>query len=175
MGNTKGGAFVVVGPRESRAQGEGKQEDDGIATTEKWSVDTDHQTDKVWVVGIQRKLYQWSKANPDDKWCDMWGWLTDLRVLRHAWQRVASNKGGRTAGVDGMTVGRIRNRSEHRFLVELQADLRSGVYGGPITAKRPKPVAKATGWRQRRAPGTVIAQQDAVCFCRCATQTTSWF
>lgn len=91
-------------------------------------MDTDHRTDKVWVLGIQRKLYQWSKANPDDQWRDMWGWLTDLRVLRHAWQRGASNKGRRTAGVDGMTVGRIRNRSEHRFLVDLQADLRSGAY-----------------------------------------------
>ncbi|WP_234844306.1 hypothetical protein [Sinorhizobium medicae] len=39
----------------------------------------DHQTDKVWVLGIQSKLYQWSKANPDDQWRDMWGWLTDLR------------------------------------------------------------------------------------------------
>ncbi|WP_164000508.1 hypothetical protein [Rhizobium leguminosarum] len=51
----------------------------------------DHRTDKVWVLGIQSKLYQWSKADPDDQWRDMWGWLTDLRVLRHAWQRVASN------------------------------------------------------------------------------------
>jgi retron-type reverse transcriptase len=95
----------------------------------------DHRTDKVWVLGIQSKLYQWSKANPDDQWRDMWGWLTDLRVLRHAWHRVASNKGGRTAGVDGMTVGRIRNKSEDRFLVELQADLRSGAYR-PSPARR---------------------------------------
>lgn len=98
-------------------------------------MDTDHRTGKVWVLGIQSKLYQWSKANPDDQWRDMWGWLTDLRVLRHAWQRVASNKGGRTAGVDGMTVGRIRNRSEQRFLVDLQADLRSGAYR-PSPARR---------------------------------------
>jgi len=88
----------------------------------------DLQADKVWVLGIQSKLYQWSKANPDDQWRDMWGWLTNLRVLRHAWHRVASNKGGRTAGVDGMTVERIRNRSEVRFLTDLQADLRSGAY-----------------------------------------------
>lgn len=128
MDDTKGGAFVVVGVRESRMQGEGKQEDDRIAKTEEWSVDMDHRTDKVWVLGIQSKLYQWSKANPDDQWRDMWGWLTDLRVLRRAWHRVASNKGGRTAGVDGMTVGRIRNRSEVRFLTDLQADLRSGAY-----------------------------------------------
>ncbi|CAN7727284.1 hypothetical protein LJR098_003620 [Rhizobium sp. LjRoot98] len=78
MDDTKGGAFVVVGVRESRMQGEGKQEDDRIAKTEEWSVDMDHRTDKVWVLGIQSKLYQWSKANPDDQWRDMWGWLTDL-------------------------------------------------------------------------------------------------
>jgi hypothetical protein len=34
MDDTKGGAFVVVGVRESRIQGEGKQEDDRIAKTE---------------------------------------------------------------------------------------------------------------------------------------------
>lgn len=69
----------------------------------------DHQTDEAWVLGVQRKLYQWSKANPEDAWRDMWGWVTDLLVLRHAWQRVASNRARRTAGIDGMTVGRIRN------------------------------------------------------------------
>lgn len=98
-------------------------------------MDMDHQADAAWVLGVQRKLYQWSKANPDDQWRDMRGWLTDLRVLRHAWQRVASNKGGRTAGVDGMTVGRIRNRGEHRFLVNLQAELRRGAY-------RPQPARR---------------------------------
>ena len=65
----------------------------------------------------------------------MWGWLTDPRTLRHAWQRVASNKGGRTAGVDGMTVGRIRKRGEDRFLKELQTELRSGAYR-PSPARR---------------------------------------
>ncbi|MNF09365.1 hypothetical protein D3C80_2100090 [compost metagenome] len=34
MDDTKGGAFVVVGVRESRAQGEGKQEDDRLVKTE---------------------------------------------------------------------------------------------------------------------------------------------
>jgi hypothetical protein len=36
----------------------------------------------------------------------MWGWMTDLRMLRGAWRRVAMNKGKRS-GIDGMTVGRI--------------------------------------------------------------------
>jgi retron-type reverse transcriptase len=90
-------------------------------------VDTDRQAEEVWILGVQRKLYQWSKANPDNAWRDMWGWVTDPRMLRHSWRRVASNRGGRTAGIDGVTVGRIRNRGgEQRFLDRLQAELRSG-------------------------------------------------
>src|SRR5215469_4070893 len=97
--------------------------------TEERSVDTDRQADQAWILGVQRKLYQWSKANPDDSWRDMWGWLTDLRMLRHSWRRVASNRGRRSAGVDGMTVGRIRAKiGERRFLDELQAELRSSAY-----------------------------------------------
>ena len=43
-------------------------------------MDTDHQADEAWILSVQRKLYQWSKANPDDAWRDMWGWLTDTRA-----------------------------------------------------------------------------------------------
>jgi RNA-directed DNA polymerase len=97
--------------------------------TEERSVDTDHQADEAWILSVQRKLYQWSKANPEDAWRDMWGWLTDLRILRHAWRRVASNRGHRSAGVDGMTVRNIRNKiGEQNFLDGLQAELRSGAY-----------------------------------------------
>ena len=90
-------------------------------------MDTDHPADEAWILGVQRKLYQWSKANPDDAWRDLWGWLTDARTLRCAWRRVASNRGKRTPGVDGMTVDRIRAKvGEQRFLDRLQAELRSG-------------------------------------------------
>lgn len=98
-------------------------------------MDLDHQADAAWVLDVQRKLYQWSKAHPDESWRDMWGWLTDPRMLRHAWQRVASNRGGRTGGIDGLTVKRIRQRGEHLFLAELEADLRCGAYR-PSPARR---------------------------------------
>ncbi len=92
-------------------------------------MDTDHQADEAWVLNVQRKLYQWSKANPEDAWRDMWNWVTDIRNLRHAWRRVASNRGRRSAGVDGMTVARIRSRiGEQRFVERLGSDLRSGAY-----------------------------------------------
>jgi RNA-directed DNA polymerase len=90
-------------------------------------VDTDLQADSAWVLSVQRKLYQWSKANPDVAWRELWNWTTDLRNLRHVWRRVASNKGKRAAGIDGMTVGHIRARKgECRFLEELRDELRSG-------------------------------------------------
>jgi RNA-directed DNA polymerase len=91
-------------------------------------MDMDRQADEAWILGVQSKLYQWSQANPGDQWRDMWGWLADIRTLRCAWLRVASNR-ARTAGVDGMTVGHIRaNKGEQRFLEKLQAELRSGAY-----------------------------------------------
>src|SRR5260370_38767708 len=71
-------------------------------------MDMDFQADEAWILNVQRKLYQWSQENPGDQWRDMWGWLTDIRTLRCAWRRVASNRGARTPGVDGMTVKRIR-------------------------------------------------------------------
>lgn len=92
-------------------------------------MDMDHQADEDWILDVQRKLYQWSQANPNDAWRDMWGWLTDPRMLRHSWRRVASNKGRRSAGIDGMTADSIRKKgNEQRFLDELQAELRSGAY-----------------------------------------------
>lgn len=92
-------------------------------------MDTDRPADEAWILGVQRKLYLWSKANPDEAWRDLWGWLTDPRTLRCAWRRVSSNRGARSAGADGVTVGRIRAAGgEHPFLAGLQADLRHGAY-----------------------------------------------
>ncbi len=104
-----------------------------------------------------RKLYQWSKANPDDAWRDVWGWMTDLRTLRSAWRRVASNKGKRSAGVDGMTVGRIRLKvGEQRFLQGLQDELRSGAYR-PSPSRR-KLIPKAGKPGQFRPQDVIPAQ-----------------
>lgn len=141
-GDIKGGALVVVGARENRVHGEGEQEDNWFAPTEERSVDIDRQADEAWVLSVQRKLYQWSKANPDEAWREMWNWLIDLRNLRYAWRRVASNKGKRSAGIDKMTVGRIRKEiGEMQFLEELRIELRTGAYR-PSPSRRkliPKP------------------------------------
>lgn len=92
-------------------------------------MDTDDQADEAWLLSIQRKLYQWSEANPDGCYRELWNWVTDPRNLRCAWRRIASNRGARTAGVDGKTVERICTTvGREAFLQELRDDLRAGRY-----------------------------------------------
>ncbi len=123
-----GGASVVVGTRESRAQGEGGQRAGTFSESEQRSVDSDHQA-SAWLLSVQRKLYQWSKANPSETYRELWNWVTDPRNIRCAWRRVASNRGRRTPGIDGVTVRTIcRDQGEDAFLAELREDLRIGRY-----------------------------------------------
>ena len=67
-------------------------------------MDTDARTDKVWLLSVQRKLYQWSREDPEGQYRELWDWTTDIRNLRCAWRTVATNKGKRTPGIDGGTV-----------------------------------------------------------------------
>ena len=122
------GAPVVVGARESRVQGEGGQRAGQPSKSEQRSVDSDQQA-KAWLLNVQRKLYQWSQANPAEPYRDLWNWVTDPRNLRCAWRRVASNRGARTPGIDGVTVGRIRrDQGEAAFLTALREELRTGSF-----------------------------------------------
>ena len=111
--------------------------------TEGLSVDSDNQADKAWLLGVQRKLYQWSKGTPEGAYGDVWNWVTDPRNLRCAWHTIAHNKGRRTPGVDGLTVAKIvaGEGGSPLFLDELREALRNGSYR-PSPARRkwiPKP------------------------------------
>ena len=99
-------------------------------------MDSVYQADKVWLLDIQRKLYTWSRAEPDDAYRDLWNWVIDPRNLRLAWRRVASNRGARSSGTDKVTVGSIERREgAERFLTSLRRQLRTGTY-------RPTPVRR---------------------------------
>src|ERR1700745_3582874 len=107
MVNRGDGACGVVRTRESRVHGEGRQGTDRVAMTEESSMDLDDQADEAWLLSVQRKLYQWSRTHPEDRYRDVCTWLPDIRNLLCAWRKIALNKGHRTAGVDGMTVAGI--------------------------------------------------------------------
>ena len=105
------------------------------------SVDTDARADKAWLLNVQRKLYQWSRENPEGQYRELWNWITDIRTLRVAWQTVATNKGKRTPGIDGITVKHIRKLGEDAYLEGVRTELRSGSYV-PSPSRRtwiPKP------------------------------------
>jgi RNA-directed DNA polymerase len=142
MGRRGRGASHVVGAREIRAQGEGRQEVGTLPESEERSGDPDQQADKAWVLDVQRKLYQWSRDNPAEAYRELWNWVTDPRNLRCAWRHAASNKGKRSAGTDGMTVARIcRTEGEAKFIDRVREELRSGSYR-PSPGRRkliPKP------------------------------------
>ena len=105
-------------------------------------MDSDLQSANTWVLSVQTKLYQWSRQHPDEAYRELWNWVTDPRNLRCAWQRIATNKGHRTPGIDGQTVGRIRQaEGETLFLDQLRRALRNGSYR-PSPCRRkliPKP------------------------------------
>src|SRR5215472_8996514 len=137
-----GGACVVVRARESRAHGEGRQGNDRVVKTEEPSMDLGDQADEAWLLSVQRKLYQWSRTHPEESYRDLWNWITDLRNLRCAWRKIASNQGRRTAGIDGTTVAGIcAGMGSKLFLEQLRSDLREGRYR-PSPSRRkliPKP------------------------------------
>jgi group II intron reverse transcriptase/maturase len=93
------------------------------------------QLDKSWLRSEQRKLYARSWDEPGYVWHKLWGLVTDRRNLRLALARVASNRGARTAGVDGQTVRKVLRQGVDVVVEQLRAELRSGSY-------RPSPVRR---------------------------------
>lgn len=98
-------------------------------------MDSDVKTDKVWLLNVQKKLYQWSRDNPEGQYRELWNWCTDIRNLRCAWRTVATNKGKRTPGIDGVKVTHIRKLGEDAYLEGLTEELRSDLYA-PSPSRR---------------------------------------
>jgi RNA-directed DNA polymerase len=75
------------------------------------------------------KLHQWAKNDPNKRFDDLFNLVCNPATLAVAWDRVRSNKGSKTAGVDGETKYYIERRlGTARFLTELRAALRDRTY-----------------------------------------------
>jgi RNA-directed DNA polymerase len=102
------------------------------------------------VLRIQTKLHRWASDDSGRRFDDLFNLLTDPATLLVAWERVRTNKGARTAGVDGSTAHYIRAvRGEGVFLAELRADLRDGSFA-PL-AVRERMIPKSGGRLRRLA------------------------
>src|SRR4051794_20387872 len=92
------------------------------------------------VLDIQRKLHKWSTDDQDRRYTDLHNLVYDPATLMVARQRVRTNRGSRSAGVDGQSARHIEHvLGVPRFLGGLREELRSGSF-------RPLPV------KQRRIP-----------------------
>ncbi len=87
---------------------------------------------------MQVKLHHWAAADPGRRFDDLFNLVHDPATLIVAFNRVATNLGARTAGVDGLTVADVeRIMGAPSFLDDLRAHLREGTF-------RPLPVRERT-------------------------------
>jgi len=108
------------------------------------------------VLGIQTKLHRWATADASRRFDDLFNLVTDPAFLLVAWERVRTNRGARTAGVDGATAYYIRAvRGEDGFLTQLRADLKAGEFVAlPV---RERMILKSGGKLRRLGIPTVAA------------------
>jgi RNA-directed DNA polymerase len=106
------------------------------------------------VLKIQTKLHQWAIDDPDRRFDDLWNLVCDPAVLVDAWQRVRSNRGARSAGVDGETAFYVEVvRGEQAFLSQLRDVLKARTFQ-PV-AVREVMIPTPGGKRRRLGIATV--------------------
>jgi RNA-directed DNA polymerase len=59
------------------------------------------------VARMQAKLHLWAARDPGRRFGDLFNLVYDPAFLRVAWERVATNKGAGTPGIDKATAGQI--------------------------------------------------------------------
>lgn len=78
---------------------------------------------------MQTKLHRWAGEDSSRRFDDLFNLVYDPAFLMHAWERVSTNKGARTAGIDKVTVAWVESRMGVQvFLGQIRDSLKSGEY-----------------------------------------------
>jgi RNA-directed DNA polymerase len=77
------------------------------------------------VLAMQTKLHRWAVAEPGRRFDDVFNLVYDPAFLLVAWQRVRTNKGKRTAGIDGWAPWRLPAEEVPAMLETLRGLLKS--------------------------------------------------
>ena len=87
----------------------------------------DDFTASVMVRRMQAKLHRWAGGDPSRRFGDLFNLVYDPAFLVHAWERVSTNKGARTPGVDKATAASIETWiGVEAFLGQIRDSLKSG-------------------------------------------------
>ena len=98
---------------------------------------------------IQTKLHRWANDDPHRRFDDLFNLVTDRSFFVDGLDRVAGNKGARSAGVDGRTVALVRERiGVENFLARLREQLKSRSFC-PLPV-RERMIPKAGSRKRRR-------------------------
>jgi len=85
---------------------------------------------------MQTKLHGWAGADGSRRFDDLFNLIYDRSFLMYAWERVSTNAGARTAGVDKATVAWIETHiGVVAFLDGIREALKSGTYR-PVEVRR---------------------------------------
>jgi RNA-directed DNA polymerase len=110
----------------------------------------------AWVSQIQAKLHRWAAADPGRRFDDLFNLVCDPATLMVAWDRVAANRGARSAGSDGLTVATITARiGIAGFLDDLRQQLRAGTFCPQPVRERMIPKPGGSGKLRRLGIPTV--------------------
>src|SRR5437899_3043776 len=104
----------------------------------------DDYTASVMVRRMQAKLHRWAGEDPSRRFGDLFNFVYDPAFLVHAWERVSTNKGARTPGVDKATAARIETWiGVGVFLGQIRDSLKSGGFA-PVEVRQVM-IPKANG------------------------------
>jgi RNA-directed DNA polymerase len=88
------------------------------------------------VRSMQTKLHRWAAGDPGRRFGDLFNLVYDPAFLVHAWERVSTNKGARTAGIDKATAARVEAcAGVEVFLGQIRDSLKSGGFR-PVEVRR---------------------------------------
>jgi RNA-directed DNA polymerase len=116
------------------------------------------------VLGIQAKLHRWSTGDTTARFDDLFNLVVDPAFLVMAWERVAGNRGARTAGVDRVTARAITAEGPAAvtaFLTDLREQVKSGTFApAPV---RQRLIPKSPGKYRRLGIPTVTDRVVQAC------------
>ena len=96
----------------------------------------DDFTASVMVRSMQAKLHRWAGEDSSRRFGDLFNLVYDPAFLVHAWERVSTNKGAQTAGIDKATAAMVETGvGIVAFLGQIRDRLKSGEFA-PVEVRQ---------------------------------------
>jgi len=85
---------------------------------------------------MQTKLHRWAGDDGSRRFGDLFNLVYDPAFLMHAWERVSTNTGARTAGIDKATTAWVETHvGVEAFLGQIREALKSGAFA-PVEVRQ---------------------------------------